>query len=398
MPNKLFMILLAVWAILGMLSCADATITGGAADGDTDTDTDTDTDSDTDTDTDTDSDSDLCEGVDCTYLDEQCNYGACNPETGLCEALPDVGAECDDTDPCTSDDQCSETGTCEGTEVSPPSNDACDAPESVPTSEGLHTFTGNNTCATDTQEGSCGGTGGAEFVYSLTLAAPQHVRIETVEPTGDAYDTAIYVRTACDDDGTEIACNDNTTGDLSFWESDLSPGTYYIFVDGISDLAVGDFELEVEISAAATSTIVDFPSEVSLKCFVGDTCSALGTGGGGVFYQYGEYLEETFAGTGQTSISQLDVDFTMDNLTSGCAAGSTLTWDVLVNGVIIGAYSLPGGTGAGLMSVSESYTFASVPGAGTGDQYTLRYSSTHTVCSGGSSWNWFSGGTATLID
>ena len=41
-------------------------------------------------------------------------------------------------------------------------------------------------------------------------------------------------------------------------------------------------------------------------------------------------------------------------------------------------------------------TFSAVAGTGAGDEYTLRYEATATVCPGGSSWNWFPGGTAIL--
>lgn len=53
-----------------------------------------------------------CEVVftnDCNY---PCATGQCDPETGLCQAT--VGAACDDFDPCTSNDRCTEEGFCQG--------------------------------------------------------------------------------------------------------------------------------------------------------------------------------------------------------------------------------------------------------------------------------------------
>ena len=61
----------------------------------------------------------LCAGtaVDCSSLDDQCNVGVCNEDTGVCEAQPiNEGLGCDDTDPCTENDTCS-AGVCAGTAV-----------------------------------------------------------------------------------------------------------------------------------------------------------------------------------------------------------------------------------------------------------------------------------------
>lgn len=60
-----------------------------------------------------------CEGdpVDCSHLDGICTVGVCNPTTGLCESMPaNEGGACDDLDNCTSDDVCS-AGVCGGSPV-----------------------------------------------------------------------------------------------------------------------------------------------------------------------------------------------------------------------------------------------------------------------------------------
>ncbi len=50
----------------------------------------------------------LGDGVDCSGLDDDCNVGACNASTGLCEAVPvNDGGGCDDGDLCTTNDTCS---------------------------------------------------------------------------------------------------------------------------------------------------------------------------------------------------------------------------------------------------------------------------------------------------
>jgi photosystem II stability/assembly factor-like uncharacterized protein len=51
---------------------------------------------------------------------DACHFaGSCNPDTGLCEGLPNVGAPCEDGDPCTYD-TCSDTGECVGAMIPSP--------------------------------------------------------------------------------------------------------------------------------------------------------------------------------------------------------------------------------------------------------------------------------------
>ncbi|MFH0902755.1 MAG: PPC domain-containing protein, partial [Pseudomonadota bacterium] len=61
----------------------------------------------------------LCKGkaVDCSGLDNACNYGVCDPATGGCLPNPVFpGTPCDDLDPCTVADACASGGVvCQGT-------------------------------------------------------------------------------------------------------------------------------------------------------------------------------------------------------------------------------------------------------------------------------------------
>ena len=47
----------------------------------------------------------------------------------------------------------------------------------------------------------------------------------------------------------------------------------------------------------------------------------LGTGGGGVHYQAGDYCQQAFPRS--TAVTKLTLNFTMSDLTSGCAVGAT---------------------------------------------------------------------------
>jgi hypothetical protein len=75
----------------------------------------------------------VCAGTprDCSSLDSDCTVGACNAQSGLCEALPaHDGADCSDTDACTTNGVCS-NGICVSDAVqcddgNPCTNDSCD--------------------------------------------------------------------------------------------------------------------------------------------------------------------------------------------------------------------------------------------------------------------------------
>jgi hypothetical protein len=83
-------------------------------------------------------------------------------------------------------------------------------------------------------------------------------------------------------------------------------------------------------------------------------------------------------------------DFT--NVT--CGTGIVLSWNVTVNGVVVGTYSWTAGTGATTHAISATYTYTSIaPSAGG---FTIALVATSTICVGGGSWNWVAGGTATI--
>ena len=147
------------------------------------------------------------------------------------------------------------------------------------------------------------------------------------------------------------------------------------------------------VGAEAEEWLGEFPSSDSLL----HTGGELGEGGGGRYYVVGNYLEESFSGTGLEAIAGMTIDFEMDDQTNSSCTVGLLTWDVTVNGVGVGNYGYEGGTTAGRTSFFESYSFADVAGEGAdGDSYTVRLEANETVCPGGGSWNWFPGGTITM--
>jgi hypothetical protein len=134
-------------------------------------------------------------------------------------------------------------------------------------------------------------------------------------------------------------------------------------------------------------TTINFPSASST---VGvSPMTTLGAVGGNRYFRAGDYVTETFSRAASTS--RLDINFTMIDLTEGCASGQPLSWNVLVNGMVVGTFGWTGGSGVSPRSVIRSYSFAAVPAGAV----TLRFEATTTVCPGGNSWVW-QAGTATL--
>ncbi len=138
----------------------------------------------------------------------------------------------------------------------------------------------------------------------------------------------------------------------------------------------------------AAPTTVTFPSAGStLGVSPATTLGAVGTNR---YYQTGDFVTETFMRTSATT--QLDISFSMNDFTAGCAVGQALSWNVLVNGAVVGTFGWSGGSAVNPRTVTQSYVFAPRPAGAV----TLRFQATTTVCPGGNSWVWAPGGTATL--
>ena len=132
---------------------------------------------------------------------------------------------------------------------------------------------------------------------------------------------------------------------------------------------------------------VTFPSTASITPYG----QPLGAGGGGAFFMSGASVEETFPRP--VAATSLAVDLRMSDRTNGNCGGGPLSWNVLVNGTVVGNYSYNSGQG-GEVPIQKTFTFASI--APIDGQFTLRIVATSTVCSGGGSWNWIAGGSARL--
>ncbi len=89
-------------------------------------------------------------------------------------------------------------------------------------------------------DANCIGTSGPEHIYTLRLPSRRGVQLFT-EAT---FDPVLMIRRACNDPGTEIACNDDGPGGLdSFVRRVLDPGEYDVIIDRVSGSSGGPYAL-----------------------------------------------------------------------------------------------------------------------------------------------------------
>ena len=91
----------------------------------------------------------------------------------------------------------------------------------------------------------CGGTG-PEVVYGVDVTRRTALLVST-DFAATTADTVVYVRSDCQDPGTEVACDDDAGSALaSSLQVVVDPGVYYIVVDAHDHSVGGDFELHVD--------------------------------------------------------------------------------------------------------------------------------------------------------
>jgi hypothetical protein len=114
------------------------------------------------------------------------------------------------------------------------------------------TVTGDTSRGRNNHNGSCAEGEAGEIVYALQVERRMLVTIAAEQD----YDGALYLRSDCDDQESEVACNDDDQNTShSRIAQVLEPGTYYVFADGYSDNE-GSYTLTV------TGADVPTPQEV----------------------------------------------------------------------------------------------------------------------------------------
>jgi hypothetical protein len=112
-----------------------------------------------------------------------------------------------------------------------------------------HQITGTTVGSTDRFQATCaGGAQSPDLIYRLQLRRRSTVRITSEQ---DNWDGAIYVRGDCTDQSTELGCNDDAGDNRhSMLETELDPGTYYVFMDGFASGNQGSFTLDVDVQTS----------------------------------------------------------------------------------------------------------------------------------------------------
>jgi len=102
------------------------------------------------------------------------------------------------------------------------------------------TFTGTTLGYVNDYRGSCGGRG-PDAVYYFILTATTCIEVDTF---GTSWDTVLYVRRGHCITGTEVGCDDDTSGLQSYLRFDALPaGIYFVFVDGYGRSSAGPYTL-----------------------------------------------------------------------------------------------------------------------------------------------------------
>ncbi len=107
--------------------------------------------------------------------------------------------------------------------------------------ESGQTVRGTTTGRPDLFHATCAyGAASADAVYSFHLDAPSRVEVRV----SSSYDSAVYIRSSCLNDDTEIACNDDLADERHAGVSTALPaGDYFVFIDGYESGHAGFYSL-----------------------------------------------------------------------------------------------------------------------------------------------------------
>ncbi len=108
--------------------------------------------------------------------------------------------------------------------------------------------------------GSCGGQGAAEVVFTYRVDRPIEALVVSTAHEGTEVETVLYVRRACLDNNTEVACSREPLDDVARNELRIEHpalGDYYVFLDGATGRG-GVYALSVdEVPLAQCLNAVD---------------------------------------------------------------------------------------------------------------------------------------------
>lgn len=118
---------------------------------------------------------------------------------------------------------------------------------------------------------------GAETAYKVDVAIDRFdMQITTDLPGTGTTDTLVYIRSECPDSGTTLACNDdlapmNARSQIEL--TDLSAGTYYVFVERFRGLAMGTIPHEIGVTITPVVPSGEVCDAATTRCESGMPCT-----------------------------------------------------------------------------------------------------------------------------
>ena len=151
--------------------------------------------------------------------------------------------------------------------------------------------------------------------------------------------------------------------------------------------AVGFIALFHVASADASTVVLPFPGTGTHYASANDGSGFIPPGGhSAVMYTAGDNVDQTFTGTGVTSVDSLKVDFNIDDNLNGASE----TVDVSINGTSVGSFVVPDNSGSSsVVNYAVSIFFAPIVGNGI---YDLTMTLQDTIPSGDGSIDFLDGG------
>lgn len=206
----------------------------------------------------------VCQGgewVDSTWCDEP--TGLENTDVLCSDGVSNDGdrfVDCDDYD-CSRNPNVTVCESC---------SDAIDlAVEGTATDRGW-SWRGFLTADTGSESGTCGGAGN-ELLFAFTPSESG----DYVATTSGGIDTVVYARRTCNDQATEIACNDdhNDSVQSTMTLEDLVAGeTYYLFADTFAENVSGPMGFDVSVVRGLGEGEACTPQDPALRCDDGYHC------------------------------------------------------------------------------------------------------------------------------
>ncbi|HUQ06430.1 MAG TPA: hypothetical protein VM261_28195 [Kofleriaceae bacterium] len=192
---------------------------------------------------------------------------------------------------------------------------ACGAGTSVSPLPTSGTVSGTINTGTSNTSTTCGGSAtigtGAEVAYIIRIDRPMTL-VATLDYPGTNFDSVLYIRRACNEMSTQIACSDDIggTNTRSALTTSLTAGSYYLIVDGKAPATAGAFTLTANLYAGLGETCTG-PQE----CAPGHVCR-VAAGGSGMT------CERPVCNDGRDDDGDTKTDFPLD---PGCVSPDDMT-------------------------------------------------------------------------